>query len=208
MAKKEKTATATMDFEDMLASNETTASSAKKKDDSGAFQLPEDLQQAFLNFLTHKKNKVNEETLMREEEEKVLEFCKNRFDSDGLAGKFTHSYDVKAKDAKAKFITTDKFSIGQDNDIINKAKDLLGKDYEEVIGIEKVVTMNPEVFENEALKKEFVELLGDKFSKFFTTTKRFVVKKGFNEKIFKIAGNKEKLTQIREIIVPTKPSLK
>jgi hypothetical protein len=68
--------------------------------------------------------------------------------------------------------------------------------------------MKGEVFTDDVLKAELIAMVGDKFAKFFITQKKFVVKKDFNEKIFKIAGNKDKLAQIREVIVPTKPSLR
>ena len=209
MAKTKTAAPAAGSFDDMLGTNETTAASKKKaKEDGPALVLPDNLKQAFLNYLEHKKNMKDQESLMREAESLVLDFCKNKFDEDGLAGKFTHTYDVKSGDKKAKFITTDKFSIGQENDVINKAKDLLGNEFAEVVGQEKEVVMNPDVFLNAELQAELVKLLGDKFGKFFTTVKKWVVKKGYNEKMHKIAGNKDKLTQIREVIVPAKPYLK
>ena len=195
-------------FDDMLASNTTTVSAKKKKDEMPVLSLPADKKQAFLNYLKHKENKKNEETLMRQEEEIVLSFAKAKFDEDGLAGKFNHSYKIVSDDKSASFITVDRFSIGQDQDVQNRAKDLLGDQYSEVIEEDKEVVMKDEVFTDEALKKELVALVGDKFAKFFMTQKKFVVKKDFNQKIFKIAGNKDKLAQIREVIVPTKPSLK
>jgi len=196
-------------FEDMLGSSETTAKAAKKKkDEAPIIQLPEDKKQAFKNFLKHKENMKNEETLMRTEEEVVLSFCKAKFDEDGLAGNFTNTFKVVSDEQTAKFITVDRFSIGQDLDIINRAKDLLGDKFSEVVDEEKEVVMKGEVFTDEALKKELIAMVGDKFAKFFITQKKFVIKKDFNEKIFKIAGNKDKLAQIREVIVPTKPSLR
>jgi len=201
-------------FDEMLSTNETKAApKSKKGSERATIVLPKDKEQALPNFLSHKETYKNAESMMRQEEGIIMEVCRERYDTDGLAGNFQHSYDVVGGGKKVKFVTTNRFSLSQADEVIERAKELLGSEYDAIIGEEKSVEMRPEVFTSPELKAALVELVGSRFPEFFHTVKRYVVKSSddlnVNQAMMKMAkGSKEKLTQLREVLVPVKPCLK
>ena len=199
-----------MDFNSMISGNAVDAVSAKKKKlDAPAISLPAERAENLKRFLKHKADMKNSESLMREEEKPILDYCNEIFDSRGLENHFSNSYNVSGGDAgSVKFITVDKFSVGQEPEIINGIKNLLGADADKVIRKVTEVKLKDEIFEDEARQKELVALIGNRFAEFFDVTTSYKAVKGLNEGIFKVAGNQEKLNKIREFVIPQKASLK
>jgi len=208
MAKKT-AAPAPVSFSAMLGQTVVPATDAKKKVQLPIINLDDNLSAELKKFITQKAAMKNAEGEMRLAEAPLLQTCLDRMDSDALAADFHSSYEVKAKDGtKVKFITVDKFNLSQEAENIAAAKDLLGDKFAEEAIQKPTVTMKAEVFEDEDLQKELATLLGDKFSKFFTTSIKITLKPGFDERMYKIAKDKAKVMQIRALCGKNKPFLK
>ncbi len=141
-------------------------------------------------YLNAKQAMKAAEGEMRVLEAPLLEYCTNYMNLQAQQGIFSSSYVVVSDDGKtsATFVSQDKFSLPQDEDSISSIKSILGE-YENEIEEQPVVTLKPEVFQNEELKQELVTILGDKFGKFFQVTKRYTMKQGFAERIYKVASS-------------------
>lgn len=211
MAGKKKATTATPDisFEQMLG-EATVASSTPKKGDKPIIKLDADMSVKFLDFLRYKKEYKAAEGNMRAAEGPLLEYCIERQDTDGLKDDFHGSYTVISEDGKtsATFITQDKFSPSQESEDQEALKTLLGDKYATEVIKTSTVILRPEVFEDEALKKELVAKMGTDFSKFFMTTHKYSMKEGFAERLYRIANGMANLIRLRTLCGKAKPYIK
>lgn len=211
MAKKQtqsQTANTGLSFEQMVGSATVTDSDSTHKSTKPTIKLDAEKSKALVSFLDAKKEMKDAEAVMRSEEGPLLEHCLNRQDIDGLAGKFSGSYSVVTEDGKTKatFISQDKFNVN--SDFIETLKTLLGTQFNEEVKAKHTVTLKPEVFEDETLKAELVKLLGASFGKFFQTVTKYELKDGFDERLYKIAGNPANVAQLRHICGKSKPYIK
>ena len=198
-----------MDFNSMIGGGKSEGEAKKTKSSAPVINLPEDKHGNLDAFLEEKSKMKNAEAAMRQEEAEILEVCRKVHDENGLKGKFSNSYLVNGAPGKTvKFITTDRFSVSQEQESLDELRDTLGDDFGEVVVKQQVVQLKAEVFESEELQAELVKLIGNRFPDFFETTFKWVAKKGLNESIFKTAKTQDKLDKVREIVVPAKPSLR
>lgn len=197
-------------FGSMLGQTEVPASDAKKKkDQKPIIKLDDEVTKKLHTFVDKKKEMKAAEGEMRLAESPILDVCMKRMDEDALTADFHSSYEVRGTDGtKVSFITTDKFSLSQEPDNINAIRDLLGDNFDKEIVKTPTVSLKPEVFESEELQRELVALMGAKFPKFFTTTVKYTTKSGFDERMYKIAGNQGKVLLIRNMCGKSKPFFK
>jgi len=208
MAKK----TAANPFSSMLGQATVASSDSKaKKTVVPIINLDEELSKTLGTFITAKKDMKTAEGDMRTAEAPLIQLCIEKMDAMGLKGQFTHSFELKPIKGIAepvKFISVDKWSVSQEPENIQALRDTLKDKFDEETEKTSTVMMKAEVMEDEELQKELVSLIGDKFAKFFENRITYKMKSGFNERIYKLAGNSNKLTQIKSIISQNKPFLK
>lgn len=197
-----------LSFEQMVGTATVSPDTAKAKDKKPVIKLNAAQSKQLVAMLNAKRDMKAAEGTMRSEEGPLLEHCLNRQDTDGLAGDFSGSYTVLTDDGKTKatFITQDKFSVSPD--VIDTLKVLLGDQYAVEVKSKPVVTLKPEVFEDPDLKAELTKLLGTNFSKFFQTVMKYELKDGFDERLYKIAGNAANVAQLRGLCGKSKPYIK
>jgi hypothetical protein len=203
------TANTDLSFEQMVGGATISADAAKEK--RGAkptIKLDKTQSAALVKMLDAKRDMKVAEGIMRSEEGPLLEFCLNRQDTDGLAGDFSGSYTVLSEDGKTKatFITQDKFSIPADS--VDTLKVMLGDQFAVEVKTKQTVTLKPEVFEDANLKAELVKLIGTNFSKFFQTVTTYSAKEGFDERLYKLAGNTANVQTLRTLCGKSKPYIK
>jgi hypothetical protein len=198
-----------LSFDAMIGQNVVTTDSKKKKEQLPIINLDDTLSAELKKFINKKAEMKAAEGEMRLAEQPVLQVCLDRMDSDALSNDFHSSYEVKSTDGtKVKFVTTDKFNISNDPENIQALRDALGDDFDDEIVAKPTVVLKAEVFEDASLQKELTGLLGDKFSKFFETIVKYSTKEGFDERMYKIAGDKGKAIQLRSLAGKNKPFLK
>jgi hypothetical protein len=211
MAKKKEQAGNGMSFDSMLGQTEIAGSDSKKKKDAlPLISLSEELTKKLKDFISQKAKMKEAESEMRLAEQPVLETCLERMDKDALEGEFHASYELKGTDGtKAKFISTDKFSLSQEKENIQALRELLGDEFDKEVVKKPTVQLKSEVFENKELQAELVQIMGDKFGKFFETVVKYSTKEGFDERMYKIAnGSKAKVMQICSVCGKAKPYIK
>jgi len=202
----------------LINKSKTKSSDAKKtKKEHPIIRLGEDLSGKLIEFQKQKKIKKEADSLMKEAEAPIIQFCSDQQDKDGFSDKFSTSYKVmgEIKDKKGNvtdtvstsFISADSFSVSDEEEVQDELKKILGDEHESVIEEETSIVLKAEVFEDEKLQEELVEALGDKFDQFFDTFSKLKVAKGFNEKVFRISSPAS-IQQLRTLIVRKKPSLR
>lgn len=198
-----------MKFKDMIDKKKTSAADSKKKKSSApVITLPDELIPKLVEFQAEKKKEKEAKALKSSAEAPVIQHCKEVQDQQAFAGNYNGSFDVKGGDSLVKFVSSDAFSVSQDEEVQGQLQELLGDEYEKVIEEETSISMKPEVFQDEKLQSKLVKALGDNFDDFFETSSSLKVKKGFAEKIHSITKDPAKLAQIRTLITQKKPALK
>jgi len=174
-------------------------------------KLSENLSKNLVAFIDAKKREkvANEEKIIAEKP--ILAFCQEVLEKDALLGQFNHSYKVISEDEQitVMFITTNKFTINQKNENIEKLKKMLVTKFSTYIEEQNLIEVKLEVFTNKQLQNELIEMLGDKFSKFFDKRTNYIAKDDFNENIYKFAnGSQETLNNIKSCVSQNKSFLK
>lgn len=162
------------------------------------------------SFLVSKKQMKIEEADMRVAEKPLLELCQQKQDEDALAGTFNSSYELVADDSvtTAKFISVDKFNLSQDSENIEALRELLGDDFDKEVVKTTMVMLKPEVFTSKELKEQLVKLVGKRFGEFFQSIVTYKMKAGFDERLYKLAGDATGAAQYRTICSKTKSTIK
>ncbi len=228
MAKKT-TKTEMMNFDDMLNSaSQISASSPKKQSSNPIVKLDAEQSKLISTFNTEKKNMKDAETAMKSAGQEIQKIVQQEYDNNGFCGQYSGTYQVVSEDGKEKIscIYIDKWSIPQKPEEVAAAKEAIGEDvWNKVTIAKREVVLKPEVFTDDKLKKEFMELMASNFGKFFNVEIKYETIPDLKEKIYDVVeesvsaaikvnpGNKdlilkEKLDIVRSVLVQQKPSLK
>lgn len=196
-------------FDQMIGDSAVKASDSKKKKSSNpSINLPEIVSKNLKEFLKQKTAMKSAENSMRQEEAVIIAHCQKIRDEKAFQGDVHSTYDVFGNNQSVKFIVTDKFSVDQSDEVLNALREAFGDKFDQVLEKKIEVKLKEEVFENEELKNELVQLIGQHFTKFFITETKWIAKKGLNDKLHSIAGTQEKLEEIRGLLPQAKPMLK
>lgn len=208
MAKKSATATAEkkVDFMSAVASVATLAQPASKKNVKPVVVLPEALHANLAAVAQAKADLARAEANLAANAEPIINHVRGIQDTDGCAGNFSGSYELEAKDTRALFVSTDKWSAVKDEAIVAELK-ALGA--EAAVRETYEIKVKDEVLEDAKLQQELMAAVGPVFAKFFTATKKIVAVKGLSEKIYTLAGNdKARVAKIRELVKQYSPYIK
>lgn len=195
-------------FGDMLKKTATVKQPAKTKTKMPVLDPPKEVKGAVDQYIEAKNN----ETMAKAEKEAagaiVMDFTSGVQDGDGYKGNFRNSYAVPGTKPgnQVKYVSSNRFSINADD--ADEIKSMLDDLYDEMIQEDYVVKLKPEVFENEELQDELMELIGDRFEAFFDNVVTLKVKENFNGRIYQAVEAGEELEQLRTFCKPYKPALK
>lgn len=135
----------------------------------------------------------------------VIDYVKPIQDKEGYAHCHSKSYEVVGNDGSVKFVSANKFSVSADDE--KNLKELLGEDgFEKRFEKTESLSAKAVVFKNEKLQAELLELLGDKFSKFFEYKSGLKVKPDFDKMQYEL--NEDDLADVRVLAKQAKPALK
>jgi len=191
-------------FGDALKATKTTEKKAPAKKER-SIELPDDLKTELDRFCSMKKNKNQAESEMKASQAKIFSHIMPIQDEDGFAGKFASSYAIHGHKEKGKYVSVNKFSINAEDD--GKISEILGESYDRLIEENSVVRLKAEVFENEELQEQLMELIGDAFGTFFETATTLKVAEGFNEAVYREV-DADGLAQLRVFMKQTSASLR
>lgn len=196
-----------MGFSKALKDNKTKKVVTKKSSVVEITDAPKEIKDSVDAYVAALAAKKAAEAELKLHGATFSEFCLEKYDENGFGSKFSKSYSVASDDNLLKYVSPNRFSIDTDDE--PKLKKLFGKKFETMFNEKFDVKLKDEVFKNEALQDELMELVGeDNFAKFFDTVSSFSVVENYDEKVFDIAGTQDKLDEIRTFVKPTKASLK
>ena len=137
-------------------------------------------------------------------EPEIIEVAREVQTDDALKGNFRKSYEIRGNDSTVKFVSANKFSIAEDD--VTDLKAALGDDFDNLITTSYDTRIKAEVYTNEELSDELMELLGDRFSDFFETITSRKVCEDFDKKLFDLDPDVRE--DVKELAKQAKPALR
>jgi hypothetical protein len=135
----------------------------------------------------------------------IFDYVKPIQDREGYAHCHSKSYEVPGNEGSVKFVSANKFSVSGDDE--ENLVELLGQDgFDKRFEKNESLSAKAVVFKNEELQAELMELLGDKFSKFFEYNATLKVKADFDKMQYEL--NEDDLADMRVLAKQAKPALK
>lgn len=198
-------ATATA-FAKALDATSTTEkkSKARKKGMPILDNAPPEVKLSVDDYMKHKKLMNEHKAEMDLHGDIIIDYAEDKRDKDGFTGNYSKSYKINGNTDEVKFVTSNRYSLNADDEEL--LREMLAGKFAEFIEENFNVELKPEVLESEELQNELMSLIGDKFSKFFTTTKTLRVVDDFDRKIYLLDENDVK--NLRTIVKQYKPSLR
>ena len=179
-------------------------SKARKKSMPILDAAPKDVKDAVDTFVVRKRLMKEHKAEMDLAGDTIIDYAEGERDKDGFAGKFSKSYTLHGHTEEIKFVTSNRYSLNANDEEV--LRELLGGKFAELIEETFDVELKPEVLEDEELQAELMDLIGDKFSKFFTTKKTLRVADDFDRNIYLL--NEDDVKNIRAFVKQYKPSLR
>lgn len=193
-------------FKDKLQETKVAKASVKKTSVPVLSDVPAEITQAAKDFLEKNKKKKELEAELAALNSQIAEYTQGIQDTRAFAGEFNNSYKIPAGDSDVMVTTKNVFSINAEDE--SKIKKLFGKKFDSLIKEKLEVVLKDEVFQNENLQNELMELLGDDFSKFFNTFTTLKVQEDYDENVYLFAKTPEILADIRVLVKPSKSAIK
>jgi len=137
-------------------------------------------------------------------EPEIIEAAREVQNADALKGNFRKSYEVRGNGNTVKFVSANKFSIAEGD--VDDLKGLLADNFDNLIKTNYTVKLKSEVFDNDELSDELMELLGDKFENFFETITHRKVCEDFDKKLYDLDA--ETREDVKELAKQAKPALR
>ena len=193
-------------FAKKLESAKVDKPTAAKKSSSPVLDnAPENVKEAVDAVVAAKKEMKEAKAKLTKNEETVLNYVKPIQDEQAFAMNHHKSYDVVGNEETVKFVSANKFSVSSADE--DNLVELLGEErFNERFEKNENLTAKKEIFTNEEMQEELLELLGDKFEKFFEYTATLKVKEDFDKKQY--ALSKDELDDLRVFAKQAKPALK
>ena len=178
---------------------------AKKKATAAVITPSDEIRESVDELVSAKKSLSVAKADISALEPEIIEAARKVQENDALKGNFRKSYDVRGHNSTVKFVTANKFSIVEDD--VEDLKNVLGNDkFDEMVETNYTVKLKNEVFDNEELSDELMELLGDRFEDFFETVTHRKVCVDFDKKLYTL--DPEVREDVKELAKQAKPALK
>ena len=192
-------------FEDVLNQNATAKKPAAKKSSMPTVETTPEVKEAVDDFVKAKKAMSAAKADMDAAGTVVIDYGNDKYDELAFNNNFRKSFKLEGNESEIKFVTSNKFGLNVDDE--PEIREVLGDSFDNLIETKFNVTLKAEVFENEKLKADLMNLVGDRFSEFFDTSKSLKVKDDFDKNVFN-SVDKGGLDDLRVFVKPYKPSLK
>jgi len=193
-------------FKDTLQASKKTKASAKKTSVPVLENVPKEITDAAADFLAKTKQKKELEAELAALNSQIAEYTQGIQDDRAFKGDFNNSYKIPTGEQQLMVTTKNVFKINPEDE--SKIRKMFGDRFPDFIKEKLEVVLKEEVFENEVLQNELMNLLGDDFSKFFNTFTSLKVQEDYDENIYAFAKTPKKLADIRVLVEPSKSALK
>lgn len=193
-------------FKEAIDKNKQVKPKAAKSTVPVLEDVPEEITAAAGEYIKKAKEKKVLEADLASLNGTISEYVAEIQDQRAFKGEFNNSYAIPAGDVNLTVTTKNVFKINPEDE--PRLKTVFGEKYNDFIEEKVDVTLKGEVFKNDALQEELMELLGDNFSRFFDVTTSLKVKENFDEKVYAFAKTAKKLSDIRTLVEPIKATLK
>jgi hypothetical protein len=195
-----------MSFDDMLTQTAKPKAKGKAKSKVPTLDAPDNIKSEVDRYIAAK---LAEKTAKAEKDdagESIINFVRPHQDKAGYDGTYRNSYSVPGTDgARVKYVSSNRFSINADDE--EQLHEILGDEFEGLVDRRFEVVLKAEVFQDETLKQELMELMGQRFGAFFDTKVSLKVKEAFDRRVYATVAGKE-LPTLRTFARPYKPSLR
>lgn len=185
-------------------------STPKAKKDKMVMLTPPEKIRKLVDVVVEAKKAEKEAKAQKETSEvDVLEWAQNQQDADGFSGNFQKSYRIQGMKEMVTFVSSDKFSKINPDDIAS-LKEAFGKKFDEMILKKTTIMVQDAVLtgpNSQELQAELLERIGkENFAKFFKAETIFVPADEFDRKLFSFP--KKIVEQVRNLVKQAKASLK
>ena len=158
------------------------------------------------------KNKAQIKALEADQitlESTIIEHVRPQQDSLAYSGNFTKSLVVEGITSSVNFVTVDKFSVPQDEDVLKELHKLLGAKYDNFFQTKRTIALKEAVVKNEVMLNKIAavcEKAGMPISDLFDVGDKVVAADALDEKQY--ALDQAKLEVFRSLVRQNKPSLR
>jgi hypothetical protein len=193
-------------FGEALQQAKSTETKAKgKKPSMPILEATPEVKQAVDDYQEAKTTCKMAEAAMSHAGEILMDFVRQAQDQDGFAGRFHGSYAVMGVKHQAKVVFANKYSINSEDE--GELAAILGENFDNLIEKKFSVKLKEQVFTDEALQAELMELVGERFADFFETTVSLGVCDNFNQLIYQVVAP-EQMESLRTFARQYKPSIR
>lgn len=197
------------EFFEAVAGASVTVPKTGHKDKMITLTPPEKIRKLVDEVVEAKKEEKEAKAEKETAEVDILEWVQNQQDADGFAGNFQKSYRIMGVKEMVTYVTSDKFSRINPDDITT-LKEALGKKFDEMIEKKIIITVLDTVINgpnSQELQKELLEKIGkENFPKFFKAETVFLPADAFDKRLFSFT--KKVVEQVRSLVKQAKASLK
>jgi hypothetical protein len=192
-------------FADKLKATAKAQEPKPKKDKMPVLEGPPEIMEAADNYMEAKTNLKMAQATLDQAGDQLIEFVRQVQDQEGFAGRFRNSWAVLGHKHQAKVIFQNKFSLNPDD--ADQLAEILGDQFGNLIRETFSVKLKEQVFQDEELQNELMELLGDRWEDFFETTTKLEVCENFSQLIYQVLEPGQ-LAGLRTFARQYKPSIR
>jgi hypothetical protein len=201
------------DFMATITGNATVKPTTKAKaaDASILTNAPKAVKADITKIIKAKKVAKTAKADITAAEKSIIEFGKNHKDKLAFAGNFKKSYKIQGEsvDDVVNMVTANKFSFNTDD--IADIKEIIGEKADTMLPATYGVSIKSEIFEDtvegKAKQKELMELLGDRWNDFFSTTVSYTPCEDFDKLIYNEL-DEAKMKDLAVYMKQSKPSVR
>jgi hypothetical protein len=192
-------------FADALKATAKATESKPKKDKMPVLEGPPEIMEAADNYIEAKTAMKMAEATLDQAGDALIGFVRQVQDQEGFAGRFRNSWAVLGHRHQAKVIFSNRFTLNSDD--AEQLTEILGDNYDHMVQAKYSVKLKEEVFTDESLQAELMEIIGDRFADFFETTTKLEVCENFSQLIYQVL-QPDQLAALRTFARQYKPSIR
>lgn len=135
----------------------------------------------------------------------IMLFIREVADEEAYKGNYHGSWAVLGDRHTVKVVYANKYSITPNDEL--ELREILGEHYDNLITESHTVKLRDEVFKDELLQNELMELLGDRWDDFFDTIVKYKVNDNFSQALYQFL-EPDQLEHLRAYAKQNRPSLR
>lgn len=184
----------------------TTKTSSKAK---VAAEVTSEIKNKVDSFVANKAELARLEAENKDIESTIINHVRPQQDELGFCGSFTKSLLVTGNNASVTYVTSDRFSVPQDEAAVTEIKKVAGKLFDDMFETKRSIAMKDATLKNEETLNKIAaacEKAGLSVGEIFDVSDKLIAKDGLDQKQYELP--KTKLDQFRALVRQSKPALK